>query len=61
MTGDSVHFEVLCRREGEGELAEGRTSRKTGTRKVGGRKAGGQAAGVGDRRTDRQAADSEVR
>ena len=41
----SVYFEVLCRREGEGEQAEGRTSRKTGTKKIGGRKAGRQAAG----------------
>ena len=56
----SVYFEVLCRREGEGEQAEGRTSRKTGTRKIGGRKAGRQVAGVGDRRTDRQATDRQA-
>jgi len=55
-----VYFEVLCRREGEGEQAEGRTSRKTGTRKIGGRKAGRQVAGVGDRRTDRQATDRQA-
>ena len=55
-----MYFEVLCRREGEGEQAEGRTSRKTGTKKIGGRKAGRQVAGVGDRRTDRQATDRQA-
>ena len=55
-----MYFEVWCRREGEGEQAEGRTSRKTGTKKIGGRKAGRQVAGVGDRRTDRQATDRQA-